>query len=112
MWGLALFGILFYRIGRSFFRLALSHGKNAWGYAIWGVASYFVGLLLALLLISIVLVVLPEPESKDNYKSAVIIGSTGILLGFVACWFNYRYLRNKWGNKKVIVSFDLLDENF
>ena len=109
---LALLGILFYLIGRSFFKLAVLHGKNAWGYAIWGVVSYFVGLFLVLIIISIFLTFFISLEWRDYYKSALIIGSTAFLLGFIACWFNYRYLKNKWGNKKAIINSDLLDENF
>ena len=114
MWGLALFGILFYRIGRSFFRLAISHGKNAWGYAIWGVASYFVGLFFILILASVPFWLFKSPEELEytTTKWDAIIGYIGFLLAFLACWFNYRYLKNKWANKKAIVHSDLLDENF
>ena len=43
--------LLIYFVGRYFYRLAEEHYKNKWGYAIFGVFSYYVGVIFSSILI-------------------------------------------------------------
>ncbi len=100
--------ILIYNVGKVFYELAELHGKNRWIYAVWGVASYYLGVIVGGILLGIMLMAYSETILEG--KSDTVIGLLGIPVGILVCWANYRFLKKRWeGNEVVEPNSDLLD---
>ena len=100
---------LIYHVGKQFFNLAELHGKNTWGYAIWGVISYYLALFAGSILVSLIWMY-RSPDFEITSNSEYLVGLAGIPFGILACWANYRYLKNKWTYVGVDTDSDLLDQ--
>ena len=102
--------ILIYHVGKAFYNLAEWNNKNKWGYAVWGVVSYYIGLFLGSFIVGVIWYY-NSPESAENNTSDTVLTLIGIPFGILACWGNYRYLKNKWQYGEIAIQNpDLLDQ--
>ncbi|NUO00713.1 MAG: hypothetical protein HUU01_08855 [Saprospiraceae bacterium] len=104
--------ILLYFIGRGFYRLAETYGKNKWGLALAGIASYYVGTFIGGIAIVFfyewVLVI-----SIDTL-SDLGMGLLALPFGLLACWGFYTLLEKRWAADRFKEKSDanILDEEF
>jgi len=89
--------ILVYFVGKAFYDLAGLHNRSKWGYAILGLASYYIFALP----IGLVMVLLGEfdvlPVFKDMNEN--VLSLILIPFGAVGCWLTYRFLQARWSKK-------------
>jgi len=109
-----MIGLLFiYFIGKAFYDLAELHGKSRWGFAILGVASYYVGTFVGGILIFFVY----EWGMSKSLEGVgdVALGFMALPAGVLSCWGTYRLLRSQWSNRTTftaseeILDADLID---
>jgi len=87
-----MLGILFiYFIGRYFYRLAESHSKNKWLYAVLGVGSYYLATFLVGAAIGIFYMDYDTIPISDLTMTLI-----GLPLGLLLCWLYYQFLANRW----------------
>ncbi len=86
--------ILLIFAGRAFYNLAGQYKKHQWGFAILGVASYYVGLFVGGIIVGIVF----ELMSPGYVESAneLLLGLLGVPIGILTCWLTYNYLKKSW----------------
>jgi len=87
--------VLIYFAGKQFAELAFEHEKSRWLYAILGILSYYVGIILTGLLIG-VLIGLNNSGINDSNELAVTL--ICIPFGVLSCWGFYKFLKYKWSN--------------
>jgi hypothetical protein len=102
--------LLIYFVGRSFFRLAGEYGKNEWGFAILGVASYYAGLFMGGMILGVVFALF-SPGSLDT-MSDFAMGLMALPLGVLSCWGLYMYLKRSWRRVDTYVDNTILDSDF
>jgi hypothetical protein len=100
--------ILLYFAGKQFYELAKKHGKHKWGYALLGVASYYIGLFVGAFVIAY-LYEMNSPGSIDE-GNEMLIGLAGVPVGILTCVLLYKFLAKRLRNEVVVTSDDLLDD--
>ena len=106
--------VLMYFVGKSFYDLAGLHNRSQWGFAILGVASYYVGSFLGGLLLA----VLSEFGlfSLDGL-SDISLGVMALPMAILSCWGFYTILKSQWRKKvekvssEQILDSDLVNNN-
>ncbi len=90
--------LLIYFIGKRFYDLAKEFEKSAWGFAILGVVIYYVGTLVA----GIVIVLGYELSSSSSIDELNDIALSFISLpfGILSCVGLHYYLKNTWQKNK------------
>lgn len=98
--------LLIYGIGKKFYELAFNYERSQWGYAIAGVASYYAGTFVSVLIIAVILEIYNPGyvESNEGW-----LGVLGIPFGILACWGLYKILENSWSKSKASSQPDTLD---
>jgi hypothetical protein len=99
---------LFYYIGKSFYYIKEQSKKGRWLYVFYGIFSYFLGLVLSILIISIILELVEEGLSDSIHDRAWDL--IGMPFGALTCWGAFKYLKRK--NERRAISFsesDVLD---
>lgn len=105
-----MFGlILIYFIGKSFFKLAEKHNKSEWGYAILGVALYYIGSFAGAFIIGVLFEIF-SPGSLDNMDNTVL-GLFGVPFGLFTWWFSLKQITKKWETNAVTMDMEVLDDN-
>jgi len=89
-----------YFVGKAFYELAHEYDKSRWGFAILGVASYYIGLMLGGVLIGIIAEII-APGFVDE-TSDILLGLMCVPFGVLACWLTYRILKKNWSKPKVV----------
>ncbi len=97
-------------IGRSFHELAGEYSKNQWLYAILGVVSVYVGLIISGLIMAIGVDII-SPGSLDTINETVL-GLMAIPFALILTWLFYRYLESSWKKGRIIDNADILDDEF
>ena len=99
--------ILWYFIGKYFYDLAEHHKKSKWGYAIFGIFSYYLGPII----FGLSLAVYSEINSEFDIESidSLAIDLLSIPLGLLSCWITYVLLKKRFERKSNSVSGDMLD---
>lgn len=90
-----MFGLLFiYFIGKYFYELAKEFGKSQWGYAIAGVATYYLGgaLLYFAVLLPLMFIMPDTIENMDDRDHGFLI----VPFGIGACFLFYYLLKKRW----------------
>ncbi len=90
--------LLIYFIGRYFYHLAEDHQKSRWGFAILGVASYYVGTFVGGIIVAIIMELI-TPYSSDNIGD-IGLSFMALPFGLLACWGLYSLLKRNWENKQ------------
>lgn len=87
---------IIYWIGKRFYDLATIHGRSPWGYAILGVAAYYITQLLFGM---IAYVASPETFSNMDKGSELLLNLVGIGIGAGVWYLLLQYLTRKWENE-------------
>ena len=95
---------LIYFIGKYFYDLAEDHNRSKWGYAIFGVITYYFGTFIGGILLVILLGVATIEEMGD-----FLIGLIALPFGIALCTGLYYLLKRSW-EKKASLSEDIIDE--
>lgn len=101
--------VLIYFIGKAFYDLASRFNQSKWGFAILGIVSYYLGLLLGGFSIGILYEIFSPGEIEN--VSEPLLGAMAIPAGALACWGLYKFLEKKWSNPPVPKGHNVLDEN-
>lgn len=106
-----MIGLIFiFFIGKAFYVLAETHGKSKWGFAILGIASYYLGTVVGGIIIAI-LYELFMPGSLEDVNE-MVIGLIALPVGILSCWGFYKILQSKWSKQPTFTasaSEDILD---
>lgn len=85
--------ILLYFIGKKFYELADEFEKSKWGFAILGIAFYYIGGLSLLFILGILFEVFsPGSVSGNEYSYSLFV----IPFGLLTVYLLYIYLEKKW----------------
>ena len=104
--------VLIYFLGKYFYDLAERYNKNAWGYAILGVVTYYVGSFIG----GIIIVIFMEMSSPGAVTEMgdFLLGLMSLPAGLLAVWGLHRYLSNRFKAelKRGGLGSDILDDGF
>jgi uncharacterized membrane protein YfcA len=89
--------LLFYFIGKYFYKLAEDHQENKWLYAIIGVAVYYAGTGVGGLILGFVFLLTNINFDWDN---TVLTSLIAIPFGLCADYLFYIVLRKMWSKKE------------
>jgi hypothetical protein len=89
--------IWIYFIGKPFFRLSEEYYKNKWLFAILGIASFYLGQLIAGAIMGFVSVLLDYHIEK---LGDLLLGLMCLPFGLLASWGLYRLLKKRWENEQ------------
>lgn len=99
--------LLIYFVGRAFYRLAETHKRSKWLFAILGVVSYYVTqFIFAFAVVSYML----STGSYLDSSTELVITLVGILVGGIGVSIFYAILRRAWEKKPRIDNNELLDQ--
>ena len=103
--------VLIYFIGKTFYDLAAEFNKSKWGYAILGVALYYLGTFIGGLVIASYFIYTVSDSNMEDLNS-MSLAIIAIIFGIISCTIGYRIL--KWHIKKEdrISDSELLDDDF
>jgi uncharacterized membrane protein len=90
--------IFIYFVGKAFYDLAKKYSKSEWGFAILGVATYYVGLFGGAFIVGVIIEI-NSPGYVDDSNST-FVGLLGIPVGIAACWGTYTLLKKSWSKPK------------
>ncbi|MGG8495574.1 hypothetical protein ACQY1Q_04090 [Tenacibaculum sp. TC6] len=90
--------LLLYFIGKKFYELAGNYNKNEWGYAILGVATYYVGAFIFGILLGVLMLILESDwlDTANKFQLALVELPVGIL----SCYILYVFLEKMWKKEK------------
>jgi uncharacterized membrane protein YesL len=95
-----MLGILFvYFLGKYFYELAIFYNKNKWLYAILGVVSYYVGVLLGGMLLACFSMLLSIEVDWDNQ---LLMSFLAIPFGLGMSYLLYQLLKRKLSSKLIM----------
>jgi hypothetical protein len=101
--------LLIYFIGKYFYDLAGQYKKSKWGFAILGVISYYLGILIGGAVIGLLFEFVLEIPVEGF--SDIALGLMSIPMGILACWGFYKLLKSQWTKPSVSSSSDVLDKD-
>jgi hypothetical protein len=105
-----MLGLIFiYFVGKAFYDLAKEHNKNNWLFAVLGVVSYYVGIVIGGFTVMIIYVFAMGNDMDEMNDTA--IGAMGIPFGILICWLFYRILKSQWAKKEVTANSEVLDSD-
>jgi multisubunit Na+/H+ antiporter MnhB subunit len=99
--------VLIYFIWKAYYELARKYNKHKWGIAILGIAGYFLGLLIGIVLIALTLEFLLS-ESIEDYSDNVL-GLMSLPVAILFCWLLYIFLDNQWNKPSRTINDEVLD---
>jgi len=90
-----------YLVGKGFFDLAQKFNKNQWGFAIAGVASYYIVQMLAGFALGIYW---GWKHGLDRVEAIVdeqywLLTIITVALGALGCWAFYEFLKSRWADE-------------
>lgn len=89
--------LLFYFIGKYFYKLAEDHQENKWLYAIIGVAVYYAGTAIGGLILGFVFLL---THTNFDWNNTVITSLIAIPFGLGTDYLFYIVLRKMWTKKE------------
>lgn len=102
-----MLGLIFiYFVGKAFYTLAEKHKQNKWLFAILGVISYYLSMVLFGVLLGILNILLSL--GFDEFTDTAL-GVMAIPFGILGCWGFYKILEHKW-KKMIQVEIESIDE--
>jgi len=98
---------ILYFLGKSFYDLANRYGKSKWGYAIGGIAMYYISGLL----FGIILAIGAEFTGSNFIEetSEFLLNLIGIVIGLGTCFGLYTFLERNLTEKSKTVEENLND---
>ena len=103
---LGLFLLAF--LGKKFYELAGTHNRHQWGYAIAGVAAYYLGTFIAGIAFFIFMDIASFPDDTPD----LMISLLSIPFGLLASGGLYYFLEKQWGIEPISQNTDILDDDF
>lgn len=104
--------LLIYFIWKYYSELAFEHNKSKWGYALLGIATYYVGTFIGGLAIGLIDLFADTDLLESN---SLILGLIALPFGLLFVWGLYKLLEKKWKNQKFpegdSLDLDLLKSN-
>jgi len=101
--------LVIYFIGKKFFDLATEFERNKWGFALAGVASYYIGTFIGGIVITIFLeLFLDKSIDEANDLGLALIA---LPFGLIASWALYVLLKKNWRQHPSSFNSDILDED-
>ena len=101
--------VLVIAIGNAFYRLAESHGRSKWTFAILGVVSYFVSsFTFGIISVLMLDVFAPMTSALQNLPLIYLLQ---IPIGLLCCYILYRILRHQWRKSSRHSDNNLLDSD-
>jgi hypothetical protein len=99
--------LLIYFIWKYYSELAFEYNKHRWGYALLGIASYYIGTFLG----GIILYVGGDLAGSDFPEniSEIYINLLCMPVGILSVWGLYKLLENKWGGASAKINDTSLD---
>jgi len=86
--------LLLYWIGKYYYQLAEAHGKNKWGFAIFGIVAYYVSAVVSGILLGI-FIELIAPGSFDTIND-FLMSLMLVPFGIAATYLLYYYFKRSW----------------
>ncbi len=103
--------LLLYFIGKAYYDLAADFDRNKWGYAISGVAVYYLGTFIAGIMIGLYYEVILEQSIDD--MNDYLLGLMALPFGLLSCWIVYKVLERRWEYVELKANdSDILDDEF
>ncbi len=102
--------LLIYFIGKRFYDLAQVNKKSEWGYAIFGVLSYYLSALLGGVILAVgseVIGYMSIDEMDDT-----VLGLIAVPFGILGCWATYKLLEKIWAARSSNGNSEILDNEF
>jgi hypothetical protein len=99
--------LLLYFLGKKFYELAREHGRSRWGFAILGIATYYVGTIIA----GVLFILLGAYMGAFSNLPEIVINLLSIPFGLLSAWLLYRMLERSWINAQTSTESDVLDQN-
>lgn len=99
--------IIFYVIGRQFYKLAEDFDKHKWGYAFLGIIGYYVGTFIGGLLV--VGVELIMGESYVDWDNTLVTMAIALPFGIASCYFLHKILEKKWLKQRELEAVSIDD---
>lgn len=87
--------LLIYFVGKKFYDLADNHDRSKWGYAILGILSYYVGLLVGAFGLGLALALVFDTVEFDSTEE-LLVSLISIPIGILTCWGFYKLLESNW----------------
>lgn len=86
--------VLLYWIGKYFYKLAEAHNKSKWGYAVLGIASYYIGIVVFSFSVGFISEIVAPGfiETMNELLLSIIL----IPFGILSCYALYTYLERQW----------------
>lgn len=101
--------IILYFLGKRYYKLAEFHGRSKWGFAILGVACYYVGAIVSATIFAIAYDMLGYGLIDD--LNDYLLGLIGLPFGILAWWLVFKYIERRFeGKGKQALASDLLDD--
>jgi hypothetical protein len=99
--------LLIFFIGKYYYKLAENHQRSKWGFAILGLALYYVGTLALGFIVGLFATLFNWLwfETMDER----LLGLMFVPAGLASTYFTYKYLEKKWKNEE---SLNPEDEHF
>jgi hypothetical protein len=109
IFGIFVIFVLYY-IGKTFYELAKLYQKSAWGFAILGVSSYYIGVILGGILVALYVELFTSSTIDD--MPDVALNLLAIPFGIASCWGTYRFLKKFWSKAPEAAQYEeVLDGN-
>ena len=89
--------LLIYFIWKYYSELAVEHNKSKWGYALLGIATYYIGTFIGGLAIGIIDLLVGTDLVESN---TIILSLIALPFGLLFVWALYKILENKWKTQK------------
>lgn len=86
--------LLLYWIGKYFYKLADKFDKSKWGYAILGVALYYLG-TFAFAILFLLVGELYSPGYVETFNDT-LLSFLSLPFGLLSCYLTYKYLDKNW----------------
>ena len=99
---------LMYFIGKRFYDLAGTYDKNQLGFAIAGVASFYVGAFFAGILLAIYFEIWMSTSFEELNEG--FLNLIGLPFSLLTCFGFYKFLEHSWKRKPKRFNTDILDE--
>lgn len=92
--------VLIYFIWKRFADLAFEYKHKKWVFGLIGVASYYLGTLIAGLILGLLILFFDFSIDFDN---TLLMSLIGLPFGVLTCYLVYSFLKKKWEKEIVIV---------
>ncbi len=99
--------LLLYWIGKYYYQLAEKHGKSRWGFAIFGIVIYYIGVFTFGFFVGVLIEII-SPGYWDNLNE-MVLGLLMLPFGILSTFIAYKYLERTWDKRALDIYIDPID---